>query len=64
MFFVLCYCHPNLSSAEFTIQFRIYLWTYTKGKPCYNYHNWEYDIEDIEDRVFNNFLISNNLEIH
>ena len=75
IFFVLSYCHPNLSSADFDEYVKSLEYIY----ECINKENpaltiisgdfnsrsplfWEYDTENSEGRVFNNFLLSNNLE--
>ena len=66
IFFVLSYCHPNLSSAEFD--------EFDEFDECINKENpavtiisgdfnaksplfWEHDIENTEGRVLSNFLI-------
>jgi len=74
-FIILSYCHPNLSSIEFEEYTcaleKIYLLV-RREKPSvviltgdFNARSplfWENDTETREGRVFNNFLLSNNLE--
>ena len=75
IFFVLSYCHPNLSSTEFdeyVKSLEIIYENINKENPAvtiitgdFNARSplfWEYDIENREGRVFSNFLMSNNLE--
>ena len=75
IFFVLSYCHPDLSSTEFDE----YVKSLEHIYECINKENptvtiltgdfnarsplfWENDAENREGRVLNNFLMSNNLE--
>ena len=75
IFFVLSYCHPNLSSDEFekyTNSLEHIYESIRKENPSvtiltgdFNARSplfWEHDIETREGRVLNNFLLSNNLE--
>ena len=75
IFFVLSYCHPNLSSTEFeeyTNSLEHIYGCISKENPAvtiitgdFNARSplfWENDTENSEGRVFNNFLISNNLD--
>ena len=75
IYFVLSYCHPDLSSTELDE----YVKSLERIYECINQENpattiltgdfnarssliWENDTENRGGRVFNNFLISNNLE--
>ena len=75
VFFVLSYCHPNLSSSEYNLYTKSLENIYesiVKEKPSitifagdFNARSpifWENDSENQEGRIFSNFLISNNLE--
>ena len=75
IFFVLSYCHPDLAIIEFDDYVKSLEHIYEcicKENPTltiitgdFNSRSplfWENDIENSEGRVFNNFLISNNLE--
>ena len=75
IFFVLSYCHPNLSSTEFDEYIKSLQLIYDgikKENPSvtiitgdFNARSplfWENDIENREGRVLSNFLISNNIE--
>ena len=72
MFIVLSYCHPNLASNEFDEYVNalehIYECMRKEGPILIGDFNarsplfWEHDTETREGRVFNNFLLSNNLE--
>ena len=75
IFFVLSYCHPNLSSMEFDEYVKSLEYIYesiNNEKPAltistgdFNARSplfWEKDSENREGCVFNDFLISNNLE--
>ena len=74
-FIVLSYCHPNLASNEFDEYVNalehiyecirkecptvtILIGDFNARSPLF----WEHDTETREGRVFNNFLLSNNLE--
>ena len=75
IFFVLSYCHPNFPSTEFDEYVKSFEPVYeciNKENPAvtiitgdFNARSplfWENDSENREGRVFNKFLISNNLE--
>ena len=75
IFFVLSYCHPNVSSTEFDEYVKSLEYIYesiNKENPAltiitgdFNARSplfWENDSENREGRVLNDFLISNNLE--
>ena len=75
IFFILSYCHPKLSTTEFEEYSKSLEHIYgciSKENPAvtiltgdFNARSplfWESDIENREGRVFNNFLISNNLD--
>ena len=75
IFFVLSYCHPNLPSSDFdeyTNSLEHIYECIRKESPTvtvltgdFNAKSplfWEHDTETREGRVFNNFLLSNNLE--
>ena len=75
VFFVLSYCRPNLSSAEYNLYTKSLENIYesiVKEKPSitilagdFNARSpifWENDIENQEGRSFSNFLMSNNLD--
>ena len=75
IFFILSYCHPNLSTTEleeYTKSLEHIYGCISKENPAvtiltgdFNARSplfWESDIENREGRVFNNFLLSNNLD--
>ena len=75
IFFILSYCHPNLSTTEleeYTKSLEHIYGCISKENPAvtiltgdFNARSplfWEGDIENREGRVFDNFLISNNLD--
>ena len=75
IFVILSYCHPNLSSIEFEEYTNALEQIYVLAKKENSSVNiltgdfnarsplfWENDTETREGRVFNNFLLSNNLE--